>query len=268
MTTFSDFNEKIYIWTDSIPKMNEVLERTIQTKEKLGLITKIIAIEHPSFTVYKPTIEGNNVGIIVCPGGVYSILAIDLEGTEVAQWLTKLGYTVFLLRYSVPNKEVAALNDLKRTIRIVRNTAKKYNINKNEIGVLGFSAGGSLCARVSTLFNKETYKKVDEIDAFSCRPDFAVLIYPAYLDQGVNNSITPKLNINKNTPPMFIFGSGDDVYGNSSLVMTKALKEVEVPVELHFVGEGGHGYGLRKGNKAAEIWPKLAESWLKNIYIK
>ncbi|TEW73162.1 alpha/beta hydrolase [Gramella jeungdoensis] len=268
MSTFSDTNGIKYIWPNGVPKTDEDLERSIQTKEKVGLITKIIEIKYPSFTVYKPTIKGNNVGIIVCPGGGYSILAIDLEGTEVAQWLTKLGYTVFLLKYSVPNKELEALNDLKRTIRIVRNTSAKYNLNKNKIGVLGFSAGGSLCARVSTLFNKETYTKVDEIDAVSCRPNFTLLIYPAYLDQGENNSITPELEISKKIPPMFIFGTVDDVYGNSSLVMTKALKEAEVTVELHFLDEGGHGYGLRKGNRAAEVWPKLAESWLKRIHIK
>jgi len=264
-SNFLDTKEITYIWPIRSPKTNKAVEKTIKTKEKSGLITKILEVQHPSFTVYKPTVKGNNIGIIICPGGGYNLLAIDLEGVEVAQWLIKLGYTVFLLKYCVPNKEFEALNDLKRTIRIIRSKAKKYKINKNQIGVLGFSAGGSLCAKVSTLFNKETYTKVDETDAVSCRPNFTLLIYPAYLDQGENNSITPEIKINKNTPPMFVFGTSDDIYGNSCLVITKALKDAQVPVELHFLDEGGHGYGLRKGNEAAEAWPKLAENWLKKI---
>lgn len=262
----SQNKETVYIWPDKIPMENETIENSTQSRISSGMITRITEVKHPSFTVYKPKITSNGVGIIICPGGGYKILAIDLEGEEVAQWLTKLGYTVFLLKYSVPKKELEALNDLKRTIRIVRNDAEKYNININKIGVLGFSAGGSLSARASALYDKDTYSKIDAIDAISCRPDFSVLIYPAYLDKGENNSITPELTISKNTPPMFVFGTADDAHGNSSLVIAKALNDVKVPVELHFLAKGGHGYGLRKGNDAAETWPRLLENWLQKHF--
>ena len=259
----SQNNETVYLWPDKIPSNNQIIENTTQSRISSGIITKITEVKYPSFTVYKPESISNGVGIIVSPGGGYNILAIDLEGEEVAQWLTELGYTVFLLKYSVPKKEKDALNDLKRTIRIVRNDAEKYKINVDKIGVLGFSAGGSLSARASTLYNVETYAEVDGIDTVSSRPDFSVLIYPAYLDRGENYSITPELKITQNTPPMFVFATSDDAYGNSSLVIAKELNDARVPVELHFLTEGGHGYGLRKGNAAAEAWPKLLEVWLK-----
>lgn len=259
----SQNNETVYLWPDKIPSNNQIIENTTQSRISSGIITKITEVKYPSFTVYKPESISNGVGIIVSPGGGYNILAIDLEGEEVAQWLTELGYTVFLLKYSVPKKEKDALNDLKRTIRIVRNDAEKYKINADKIGVLGFSAGGSLSARASTLYNVETYAEVDGIDTVSSRPDFSVLIYPAYLDRGENYSITPELKITQNTPPMFVFATSDDAYGNSSLVIAKELNDARVPVELHFLTEGGHGYGLRKGNAAAEAWPKLLEVWLK-----
>jgi acetyl esterase/lipase len=135
-------------------------------------------------------------------------------------------------------------------------------LDKERIGIMGFSAGGSLSARSSTLYDQRTYDPVDEMDAISSRPDFAALIYPAYLDQGENRTLTPELKVNENTPPMFIFETADDGHGNSALVMAGALRDAGVPVELHFMPEGGHGYGLRSGNPAAETWPELLASWL------
>lgn len=258
--------ETVYLWPDRISNIFENSEKIEQIIEDNQVVTKIIEVKFPSLTVFTPKKDANEKGIIVCPGGAYEILAIDLEGYEIAEWLTNLGYTVFVLKYSVPNMRLEALNDIKRAMRFVRSNTNKYHINPLNIGVLGFSAGASLCARASTLFNKETYIIIDEIDTFSSRPDFAVLIYPAYLDNGENGTLTPELEINKNTPPMFIFGTEDDPYGNSGVVMANSLAIKNVPFEFHFLPAGGHGYGLRKGNIAAETWPKLAEAWLnKNI---
>ena len=134
------------------------------------------------------------------------------------------------------------------------------------MGVMGFSAGGSLSARAATMASNKTYQPIDKTDSLSCRPDFALLIYPAYLDLGNNRSLTPELIVNQQTtPPMFIFATADDTYGNSALVMTTALRDSKIPVELHFMPKGGHGYGLRPGNIAAETWPELAEKWLKRM---
>ncbi|CAN0379619.1 unnamed protein product, partial [Ectocarpus sp. 4 AP-2014] len=133
------------------------------------------------------------------------------------------------------------------------------------LGVLGFSAGGSLSARASTLFAARTYGQIDHADTFSCRPDYSLLIYPAYLDLGENRNLTPELKMDADIPPMFIFATADDPYANSALVMTTAMRDAKIPVELHILPTGGHGYGLRSGNIAAETWPNLAEVWLKRI---
>lgn len=268
--TFSTYsqNSEIFLWPHKTPIKNNEEDHIVKVEEKLGIVTKITNVDYPSFVVFKPKDYSNGKGIIVCPGGSYNILAIDLEGYEVAEWLNKLGYTVFVLKYSVPNKEEAALNDLKRAIRLVRNSTGKYSLNPSKIGVLGFSAGANLCARASTLYQKESYTEIDEIDEVSCRPDFTLLIYPAFLDKGKNGTLSQQLEINNNTPPMFVFGTKDDIHANSSLVMEQALREAKVPVELHFLAEGGHGYGLRKGNIAAETWTVFAETWLKRIDLK
>lgn len=130
---------------------------------------------------------------------------------------------------------------------------------------MGFSAGGSLSARAASGFEKKSYDPVDEKDSLSARPSFAMLIYPAYLDNGPEHSLTPELQLSRKVPPMFIFQAGDDTYANSSLVMTAALRQMKIPAELHLVPIGGHGYGLRQGNAAAETWPSLAGKWLDNI---
>jgi acetyl esterase/lipase len=155
--------------------------------------------------------------------------------------------------------------DIQRAIRIVRSGAKKWEIDPDKIGVIGFSAGGSLAAVAATRFNEETYATIDQIDALAARPNFALLIYPAYLDNGENRSLTPELTITDKTPPTFIFATADDRLANSALVYAGALRDSKIPVELHLLPVGGHGYGMRKGNAAAETWPKLAEVWLNNL---
>jgi acetyl esterase/lipase len=220
-------------------------------------------VTNPAIEVFLPdkAIKSGSA-VIVCPGGGYNILAYDLEGTEIAGWLNKLGFTAFVLQYRIPDKKEGALQDVQRAMRIVRNNPQKWNIDPEKIGVMGFSAGGSLSARASTLFNKKTYPPVDKSDSLSCRPSFTMLIYPAYLDQGPGLTLTPELELSKDVPPIFIFQTADDPYGNSALVMAGALRNAKLPVELHFLSTGGHGYGLRPGKVAAEIWPLLAEKWL------
>ena len=164
-----------------------------------------------------------------------------------------------------PGSREGALMDIQRAIRIIRNNANGYGINSNKLGVMGFSAGGSLSARAATLYANRSYPPIDIADCISCRPDFALLIYPAYLDLGSNKTLTPELIVNQDTPPMFLFATADDGHGNSALVMTSALRDAKVPVELHFIAKGGHGYGLRIGNVAGETWPGLAKIWLNKI---
>ncbi|MDX1286220.1 MAG: alpha/beta hydrolase [Draconibacterium sp.] len=263
---FSQEKEIIQLWPDKVPGETEAKQKPAVTDNKKGDVTRITDITDPAIVVFPASKENSNgAGIIVCPGGGYNILAIDKEGYEVAEWLNSLGFSAFVLQYRVPKKQEGALQDAQRAIRFVRNNSKKWRLNPDQIGIMGFSAGGSLSARASTLYEKNTYDKVDNIDEISCKPNFALLIYPAYLDRGENRSLTPELKVNQQTPPMFIFGTADDRVGNSSLVFTQAMRDAKVPVELHFLPTGGHGYGLRPGNIAAETWPPLAAKWLENI---
>lgn len=258
--------DTVYLWPGKVPHETEAKHRPVQTSNTKGNVIRLTDVTNPAILVFKPNETVNNhTGVIVCPGGGYRILAIDKEGYEVAAWLNSLGITAFVLQYRVPDNQEGALNDLQRAIRIVRSRAKEWKLDPEKLGVIGFSAGGSLCARASTLYSKNTYIEVDQADTISCRPDFSLLIYPAYLDKGENRSLTPELKVDKNTPPMFIFQTADDTYANSSLVMATALRDAGIPVELHLLPYGGHGYGLRVGNTAAETWPRLAEIWLRKL---
>lgn len=257
----------IYLWPNEVPGEKMVKHAPVQTDNTNGNVIRLTDVTNPALIVFEPVTPNNSgAGIIICPGGGYNILSFDKEGTEIAEWLNDLGYVAFVLQYRVPKKEKGALNDIQRAIRLIRDQSEKYNLDRDRIGVMGFSAGGSLCARASTQFTVDSYPKTDHIDTYSCRPDFSMLIYPAYLDLGNNRSITPELEISDKTPPFFIFGTSDDTHGNSSLVMTTSLRDNKIPVELHLLAEGGHGYGQRSGNIAAETWPALAKKWLRSLF--
>ena len=266
ISCYSQNQKPVYLWPENVPGETGSKHDPVQTPNKERDVIRLTDVTNPSFLVFKPTKEKNNgAGVIVCPGGGYEILAINLEGYEIADWLTKQGFTAFVLQYRVPKKQEGALMDAQRAIRVIRNNAANYGLKPHHLGIMGFSAGGSLSARAATMFSKKTYSPVDKADSLACRPDFALLIYPAYLDLGNNRALTPELTVDQKTPPMFLFATADDTYSNSALVMATALRDAKVPVELHILANGGHGYGLRQGNIAAETWPKLAEIWLKNI---
>lgn len=268
-STAQQKRDTIYLWPENVPGENEAKHKAVQTANTEGNVIRLTDITNPTLTVFKPKNAINNgAGVIVCPGGGYHILAIDKEGYEIAEWLNELGYTAFVLEYRVPQKLEGALQDIQRATRIVRSKASTWSLNPNKLGVIGFSAGGDLCARASTRYSIESYPKIDAIDSFSSRPDFSLLLYPGYLDKGENRSLSSGLLVDSNTPPMFIFATADDGISNSALVMTTALRDNKVPVELHLLPEGGHGYGLRSDNVAGKTWPLLAEIWLKNIINK
>lgn len=259
----------ISLWPQDVPGQKEAKAAPIVAKNKGGNVTRLTKVTNPTLTVYKanPKVR-NGAAIIVCPGGGYHILAVDKEGYEVAEWLSQLGYTAFVLQYRVPKNELGALQDAQRAIRTVRGSAEKWGIDLNKIGMMGFSAGGSLSARASTRYFETLYPTTDPLDKLSARPDFSVLIYPAYLDRGKNRSLTPELKITSTTPPMFLFVAGDDKFAHSSLVMSSALTQAKVPYELHIVPQGGHGFGMRPGNLAAETWPSLCAQWMKRAVLK
>lgn len=246
------------IWPDKRPA--EVVLKKGKMKQTMGEDDILRIQQMPVSTLQKFPVVKSPKGkvVIVCPGGGYQILAVNHEGTEIAQWLNALGYTAYVLRYRVPDNREGALQDVQRAIRI----ARAENPGK-QVGVMGFSAGASLTARAATRFQSPSYTATDETDTQSARPDFAALIYPAYMDEGENHTLTPELTITEQTPPFFVFQTADDPYGNSALVISQALRNHKIPVQLHIYEKGGHGYGLRANlAEAASKWPKLMEEWL------
>ena len=246
------------IWPDKRPA--EVTLEKGKMKQEMGDddILRIQQMPVPTLQKFPVVKSPKGKVVIVCPGGGYQILAVNHEGTEIAQWLNALGYTAYVLRYRVPDNREGALQDVQRAIRI----ARAENPGK-QVGVMGFSAGASLTARAATRFQLPSYTATDETDTQSARPDFAALIYPAYMDEGEHHTLTPELTITEQTPPFFVFQTADDHYGNSALVISQALRNHKIPVQLHIYEKGGHGYGLRANlAEAASKWPKLMEEWL------
>lgn len=240
----------------------------------------------PTMTVYSP--EKNNTGaaIVVFPGGGYQVLAMELEGTEVCEWLNSKGITAVLLKYRVPKtghywdkaagkhllpKAPMALQDAQRTVGLLRHDAAKYKIDPHKIGVLGFSAGGHLSTDVSTHFKKRAYPRVDAADQTSCRPDFSVVLYPGHLynDETRKFALNPDVPVTSETPPTFIVQAQNDNVDdiNNSLVYYIALKNAKVPVEMHLYADGKHAFGLRPTKYPITKWPELMETWLHTINI-
>jgi acetyl esterase/lipase len=266
MNLFAQNKNIVFLWPGKVPGEKKEKQEPVIDKTRNDNVLRFSEVTNPAMEIFLPgPALKNGAAVIVCPGGAYRILAYDKEGTEIAEWLNKLGFTAFVLQYRVPDKKEGALQDAQRALRIVRSRASEWDVSAEKIGIMGFSAGGSLSARASTLFDARTYSPVDKSDSLSCRPAFTMLIYPAYLDQGPNFSLTPELRLSNEVPPIFIFQTADDPYGNSALVMAGALRNAKLPVELHILPSGGHGYGLRPGNRAPETWPLLAEKWLTEI---
>ena len=235
-------------------------------------VAKITDVTVPTVTFYPAPAGNSEATVVVFPGGGYRILAMDLEGTEVCQWLNSIGVNAVLLKYRVPMRPglpryAAPLQDAQRALGIIRSHAEDWHINPNRIGVLGFSAGGHLAAAISNNYGKRTYKQVDLADNTSCRPDFALLIYPAYLTEGDHlTQLAPDLPVTSKTPPTFLIQTEDDpVHVENSLVYYRALKDARVPAEMHIYSEGHHGYGLRPTAFPVTHWPRLAQEWLHTI---
>jgi len=235
---------------------------------RLGNVSK------PTLTLYAPKEKKTGAAVVVFPGGGYNILAIDLEGTEVCDWLTSAGIACLLVKYRVPSsgpypKFAAALQDAQRALGIVRAHAAEWHIDPKRIGVLGFSAGAHLSAALSTHFEQRLYEPIDVADQVSCRPDFAVIIYPGYLALAEQNfAPNPEIHATEQTPPSFILQAEDDpVHVENSLVYFQALKNAKVPAELHVYADGGHGYGLRRTELPIAAWPRLVELWLRTIRV-
>jgi len=275
------------IWPGAVPDARPVAkpETATTVTETKSLVAgkpwvEVDNVSRPTMTVYKPTGKNTGAAVVVFPGGGYEELAIDLEGTEACDWLTAKGITCVLLKYRVPAprsdpywgaypQSPIALEDAQRTLGLVRFHAAEWHIDPHKIGVMGFSAGGHLVAAMSVHFDR-LYTTVDAADKESCRPDFAVAIYPGHLSFGEEKLERPELNpdirehLTRQVPPTFLLQNEDDDSDNvdDSLVYYIALKNAGVPVEMHLYAQGGHAFGLRRTKLPVTRWPELVETWL------
>jgi acetyl esterase/lipase len=276
-------HSQLPIWPGAAPDARpatgpEIAETT--GKESLVAGKPWISVSNvslPTMTVYAPKGKNTGAAVVVFPGGGYQILAMDLEGTEVCDWLTSKGITCVLLKYRVPAprwgaypQSPMALEDAQRTVGLVRLHASEWHVDPHKIGVLGFSAGGHLVAAISTHFEQRLYPFVDMADKESCRPDFAVALYPGHLWIDDNKfDLNPNVPVTPQTPPTFLVQDEDDHVDNvnNSLVYYIALKNAGVPVEMHLYAQGGHAFGLRRTKLPVTAWPQLVETWLETIGI-
>lgn len=279
---------QIPIWPGAAPDARPVPGPEALTSDPKFLIAGkpvqgVTNVTRPTMTVYSPEAKNTGVAVVVFPGGGFQELAIDLEGTEVCDWLTSKGITCVLLKYRVPslpydwhcdcrphNRMIStqSLEDAQRTMGLVRLHAVEWHIDPHKIGVLGFSAGGYLVAEISTNFERRLYAPVDAADKESCRPDFAVPVYPGHLwVDGKGYKLNPNVRVTRQTPPTFLVQAEDDNVDGVNQVLTYfiALKDAGVPAEMHIYAHGGHGFGLRRTSLPITEWPGLVEVWLHTI---
>jgi len=279
------------LWPDQIPNQNKTNEKEIK---KNGDILSVFNVQTPTLEFFLPTKKtATGKAVIICPGGGYSFLAYDWEGTDIAKWFNAQGIAAFVLKYRLPisssliKPDIAPLQDAQRAIRLVRKNAKRWNIDPNQIGVMGFSAGGHLASTLGTHFNDDLLgKSNDTINSLSARPDFMILIYPVIsfnelnthkgskinligenAPQSVVDHYSNELQVNEKTPPTFLLHSTDDavVPVANSLLFYQALEKKGIDVEMHIYPKGGHGYGLGIGLGHLQQWPSLLNNWLNQI---
>lgn len=282
--------EVIPLWSEKAPYYQETDAVETQTQ---GDILWIENVQVPTLEVFLPNKENaSGKAMVICPGGGYMGIAYDWEGTDVAKHLNSKGIAAFVLKYRLPNSKSiisgnkAPLRDAQRALRLVRHHAEKWNVSKDQIGIMGFSAGGHLASTLGTHYNDVDESLTSSIDTLSARPDFMVLLYPVitlkdpYTNSGLRTILTgenPKqqhldfysneLSVTKNTPPTFLVHASDDptVSAMNSILFYQALLKEEVYSEMHIYPEGGHAFGLAKGQAHLETWTDRLSEWLESL---
>ncbi len=281
--------QTINLWPGKIPgAIEDSSYKEIDLSNETG-IYRISKVKIPTLTIFTPPQgKGNGTAVLICPGGGYVHLAYTKEGADIAKWLNTLGATAFVLKYRLPSdsimedKTIGPLMDAQKAMRFIRANAEKWDINRDRIGVIGFSAGGHLASTLSTHYNEKVY----DSDTISAKPDFSILGYPVIsMETGIthlgsrenllgNNpageeviKYSNDLQVNKNTPPAFLFAAEDDntVPIQNSINYFKALSKYKIPAELHIYQHGGHGFGLAKNGGTERDWTTACEHWLKAI---
>jgi len=262
----------VKLWPGKAPGETADIEPEKRT-EKEGIVTGITNVSEPALKIYAaPKESANGVGLLIAPGGGYNMLAWDHEGEQIARWANSLGITAGILKYRVPRRPgierdqppPGALQDAQRAMSLMRSKASELNIDPARIGMLGFSAGGHLTAWTSTRSDKRSYDAIDDADKQSCRPDFAVIVYPGGTIVKDTLDLKPEIAVTDKTPPSFITMATDDrVNADNCIALYVAMKKAGVPVEMHLYAKGGHGFGIRPNAGPAATWNKRCEEWMK-----
>ena len=271
--------ETLNLWPDVPPGgvPDGIGEEKWEPGKETPPIVRVSDVSVPTLAFY-PAQNPNGACVVIFPGGGFTILAYNHEGSEIAEWLNSVGVSAVVVKYRVPRREGlpkhwAPLQDAQRAIRLTRAHAEEWKIDPRKIGVLGFSAGGRLTVAAALDYNVKTYDPVDDADKLSARPDFAIPIYPAYLmddekDYSADSKLSNELYLDKNAPPFFISVANDDVNrGGAAARFYIKLKELGVPCELHIPVSGGHGYGIRSDRGVAAQWNKNCENWMRALKI-
>lgn len=272
--TTADEPQTLNLWPDRAP--GETADLGPEKAEPAGgPYTRITNVSRPTIAVHKPPKDKDTgLAVIVAPGGGYNMLAFGHEGNDVAAWLNSIGVTGIVLKYRVPRRPdqpkdrppIGALQDAQRAVSLVRSHASEWGLDPQRIGLLGFSAGGHLAAWTATRFDERAYEPIDDADRASCRPDFAVMIYPGgVIRKDDPSELSPEIRVGPDTPPCFLAHAFDDpVSPENSVRLFLALKAAKVPTDLHIYATGGHGFGLRKSDKPASTWPARCEDWMRS----
>jgi acetyl esterase/lipase len=256
------------LWPGKAPGESAALPPEASVVGPKDDVRRVSNVSSPEVAIYMPKEKATGTFVLIAPGGGYNILAIEHEGTMVAQWLNRIGVAAGVLKYRVPRRKDVSpvhapmLQDAQRAMGLVRARATEWKLDAKKIGMLGFSAGGHLTT-VTSLTEKRTYDAIDDADRLASIPDFAVLVYPAYLVEKDNTTLKPEIVVTKTAPPMFLVHASDDpLTSEGSVALYRALKKVNVPAEMHLYASGGHGFGMTKGTIAKD-WPQRLEGWLK-----
>ena len=272
------------IWPDKPPgesgnigpervRMSPKLDRKqVEVTEETRMVTDVL---RPSITICPPPKEKETgTAVVICPGGGYWNLYWQLEGEEVAEWLNSIGATGIILKYRVPRAlgeletepAVRPLQDSQRAVSLVRSRAKDWGIDPEQIGIVGFSAGGHLAISTATSFDHRSYPAVDIIDDVSCRPNFAIAVYPGYLKTKGKDELAPGIRVPAETPPVFLAHGGSDIIAppEHSVLLYLELRRVGIPTELHVYAEATHDFGVRPVDNPCSTWTTSCAAWLRH----
>lgn len=269
----------IKLWPETPPggarDVGEERDSTKPTDRLVGgkAVIRTTNVSTPTLTVFPADpAKANGAAVVICPGGGHHVLAWDLEGTEVAEWLNSLGVTAFVLKYRVPSQDrerrwLGAVQDAQRAMSIVRSRVSEWKLDPKRIGILGFSAGGET-AGLTALFEERQYQPRDAVDQTAPRPDFAVLVYTAGMVAPNDTKLREHVRVSAQTPPMFLVHAGDDrLSSENSVLLYLELLRAKIPAELHVYASGGHGFGLRATEAPVTSWPARCEDWLKSMQL-